>query len=88
MNNIMNTEIKESKTFSKQNTINLFFGFFFKRWSKWELYKTNEPYTQVTYCSPILGNYEINRDKVLVDVYVKTNKFNGLKKYKRVVKYR
>ena len=66
----------------------LFFERIFNRWTKWELYKSDEPYIKVTYCSPLLGNYEINRDNVLIDIYVKTNKFTGLKKYKRVVKYR
>lgn len=72
----------------KQNVLFRFFEWMFNRWTRWELHKENQPYIQVTYCSPILGNYETNRDRVLVDIYCKENKFTGLKKYKRVVKYK
>jgi hypothetical protein len=58
----------------------------FNRWTKWELSEENLEYTQVTYESPLYGTAEIGRGKVLVDVYVKENKFTGLKKYKRVKK--
>ena len=71
-----------------KNPIFRFFERIFNRWTRWELYKENQPYTQVTYCSPILGNYEIGKDDVIVDIYCRENKFNGMKKYKRVVKYR
>jgi hypothetical protein len=64
------------------------FEWMFNRWTRWELYKENQLYIQVTCCSPLLGNYETNRDSVLVDIYCKENKFTGMKKYKRVVKYR
>jgi hypothetical protein len=60
----------------------------FCRWTKWELHKSDVSYIQATYQSPILGNEKIGEDRVLVDIYVRTNKFSGLKKYKRVVKYR
>ncbi len=60
----------------------------FNRWTKWKIYKSNETYIEVTLCPPGFGNYEVNRDTVLVDIYVKTNKFTGLSKYKRVKKYR
>ena len=59
----------------------------FFRWTKWEIYKSDVPYIQSTYDSPILGGSKIHEDRVIVDIYVRTNKFNGLKKYKRVVKY-
>lgn len=59
----------------------------FNRWSRWEIYKSDIPYIKTTYCSPLLGNYKLNEDKVLVDIYCSVNKFNGLKRYKRVVKY-
>lgn len=42
----------------------------FNRWTKWEIHEENLP----------------GRSHVLVDIYVKTHKFNGLKKYKKVVK--
>lgn len=51
----------------------------FNRWTKWEIHEENLPYIQITY-------YETGRSHVLVDIYVKTHKFNGLKKYKKVVK--
>lgn len=57
-----------------------FFERIFNRWTKWELYKQDLPYKQVTYCSPLLGSYVIGEYSVLVDIYCKTNKFNGLKK--------
>ena len=57
-------------------------------WSKWDLYKSDEPYIKATFESPLLGNKIINEDRVLIDIYVKTNERTGLKKYKRVIKYR
>jgi hypothetical protein len=63
--------------------------YFFNRWTKWEIYKSDIPYKKATYASPILGSYQIGREKsVMVDIYVKENKFTGIKKYKQVIKYR
>lgn len=62
------------------------FDRFFNRWTKWELHEENLPYIQTTYCSPLLGHYKTGESNVLVDIYVRTNKFNGLKQYKKVVK--
>ena len=85
-----NKTINNPKTANsiKHNVMCRFFEWMFNRWTRWELYKENQPYIRVTYCSPLLGNYETNRDSVLVDIYCKENKFTGMKKYKRVVKYR
>jgi hypothetical protein len=58
----------------------------FNRWTKWEIHEENLPYIQTTYCSPLLGHYETGRSSVLVDIYVRTHKFNGLKEYKKIVK--
>ncbi len=58
-------------------------------WSKWEVYKTDETYFQAQVNFPLaLGGKIIGEDKVLVDIYVRTHKFNGIKQYKQVVKYR
>ncbi len=62
------------------------FDFIFRRWTKWQLSESDLPYTSVTYNSPLLGSQEIGKSHVLVDIYVKENKFTGLKKYKKVVK--
>lgn len=64
----------------------LFFERIFSRWTAWEIHETNLPQIEETFASPILGSYLISRRHVIVDVYVKTNKFNGLKKYKKVIK--
>jgi len=53
-------------------------NFIFFRWSKWEVYIPNITET--------VGLFP--EKKVVVDIYVKTNIYTGLKKYKRVVKYR
>lgn len=58
----------------------------FNRWTKWELYEEDVPYKKETYCSPLLGNYKIHEAKVIMDIYVKTNKFTGIQKFKKVVK--
>ena len=58
----------------------------FNRWTKWEIYKSDQPYIS-SQRSSLTGEI-VNEDRVMVDIYEKTNKFNGLKKYKRVVKYR
>lgn len=63
-----------------------FFERIFNRWTKWELYQEDKSYYKVTYSSVIMGNYEIDRVKILVDIYSKTNKFTGLKKYKKIIK--
>ncbi len=63
-------------------------NFLFFRWTKYEVYKADVPYIQDQFnYSPALGGQKISEDRVLVDIYVSENKFNGLKRYKRVVKY-
>lgn len=57
----------------------------FFRWSKWEIYKSDIPHLRTEY-SHITG-YESQPDRVMVDIYVKTNLYTGLKKYKRVIKW-
>lgn len=69
----------------KKTDYNLF-DRLFNRWTKWELHEENVPQIQVTYNSPILGSEVVHKGHVIVDVYVRENKFNGLKKYKKVVK--
>ena len=56
----------------------------FNRWTKWELYEANKRYEK-WFINPMLG-YQSPRVWVTVDVYVKTNKYTGLKKYKKVEK--
>lgn len=58
----------------------------FNRWTKWEVYAADQPYIQTTFCSPLLGHYKTGESRVLVDIYVRTHKFNGIKQYKKVVK--
>lgn len=59
----------------------------FNRWTKWEIYKEN---VQMVKRTTIVGlesfDWHGHESPVIVDIYVKTNKFNGLKKYKQVVK--
>lgn len=58
-------------------------------WTPWEIYKENQPYIKPVFnYAPELGGEKIGEDQVLVDIYVKTHKYSGLKKYKRVTKYR
>jgi len=56
----------------------------FNKWSKWEVYKTNQIYFKIN-MNPILG-WESIPYRVYCDVMVKTNKRNGMKKYKKVEK--
>ena len=52
----------------------------FNRWTKWELYKENVKYVCCEYSL-------INTDKyyyVYFNIYVKTNKFNGKQKFKKI----
>lgn len=57
----------------------------FFRWSKWEIHKEDVPYIRTQF-NHITG-WESEPDRVMVDIYVKTNLYNGLKKYKRVIKW-
>lgn len=59
----------------------------FGNWGKWEIYKSDVPYIQIQYNSPLLGSVKIGEDRVMVDIYVRENKKTGLKKYKKVVKH-
>lgn len=63
-----------------------FFERLFSRWSKWELDKENIKMRYQEFNSPILGSRKINEYIVLVDRYVSTNKFTGLKRYKEIEK--
>lgn len=56
----------------------------FFRWSKWEIYKEDLPY-KMTMCNDFTG-FESRPTNVLVDIYVKTNLYTGLKKYKKIIK--
>jgi hypothetical protein len=58
----------------------------FNRWTKWEIYSEDVPYTVRIFTSPIFGSREISKYDVLFDIYCKTNKFTGIKKYKNVKK--
>jgi len=60
------------------------FNRIFCRWTKWEIYKLDLPYTQTSFNS--VTQWESKPIKVLVDIYVKENKYTGLKKYKKIVK--
>lgn len=51
----------------------------FFRWSKWEIYKSDVPY--------IITGWKSEPERVMADIYVKTNLYTGLKKYKRVIKW-
>ena len=63
------------------------FNLLFSKWSKWEIYKANERCIKTTFAAPLLGLIPLGEESVLVDIYVRTHKSNGLKQYKRVVKY-
>ena len=66
---------------------NHIFNYLFNRWSKWEIHEENLPYLKPVFnFAPELGGQKIGDSPVLVDTYVKTNNFTGLKKYKKVVK--
>ena len=65
--------------------LNNIYNRIFNRWTKWEIYKEDIPYIRTQY-NPITG-WQSGEDRVLVDIYVKTNNYTGLKKYKRVVKF-
>lgn len=56
----------------------------FNRWTKWEIHKEDIPYIATTYS---ISGLPMHEDRVFCDIYVKTNKYNGLKKYKRVEKF-
>ena len=56
----------------------------FNRWTKWEIYKSDLSYEK-TLVNNVTG-WETKPTKVLVDIYEKTNKYTGLKKYKKVEK--
>lgn len=56
----------------------------FFRWSKWELFKENAPYKK--YQENHITGWRSEPVDVIVDIYVKTNLYNGLKKYKKVIK--
>ena len=61
----------------------------FNPWTKWEVYKSDQLYKKANFnFSPALGGEIIGEDDVLVDIYCRTHKFNGLKDYKQVIKYR
>jgi hypothetical protein len=60
------------------------FDFLFNRWTKWEIHEENLPYIK-TEINPTTG-WESGHTRVIVDIYVKENKFTGLKKYKKVIK--
>lgn len=60
------------------NKMNLYHRIF-RRWTKWELHEENVRMVKVWGAFIYPGH-------VLADIYVKTNKYNGLKKYKTVVK--
>lgn len=59
----------------------------FRPWTKWEIYKSDIPHLIDVRENPILGGKKIGTDRVMVDIYVRKHKFNGLKEYRRVVKY-
>lgn len=67
------------------NIISKIYNRIFNRWTKWEIYKEDVPYIRTQY-NAITG-WQSGEDRVLVDIYVKTNNYTGLKKYKRVVKF-
>lgn len=60
----------------------------FNRWSKWELYDSDHPYTVTTMSNPLCGPVYPTHVAMGVkfDIYEKTNRFTGLKKYKKVRK--
>lgn len=60
------------------------FNRIFCRWTKWELYESDLPYKRTE--TNLLTGLESNTTNVIIDIYEKTNKYNGLKKYKKIVK--
>jgi hypothetical protein len=69
-----------------QSIVDGLFNRIFNRWTKWELDKADVPYIRTTYNPVAYGGNAIDERKVYFDVYVKTNKYNGIKKYKKVEK--
>lgn len=65
-------------------TIKDIFDRVFNRWTKWEIYKSELPYLKTQ--TNLLTGEESKPVSVIVDIYEKTNKFTGIKKYKKVVK--
>lgn len=65
------------------------FNFLFNRWTKWEVYQKDHPFTVTTMSNPLQGpQHPIHvATFVMHDIYVKTNKYTGIKKYKNVRKY-
>lgn len=59
-------------------------NFLFFRWGKWEIYEENKQYFKKE-VNNITG-WESASTKVLVDIYVRENKYTGLKQYKKVIK--
>jgi hypothetical protein len=62
------------------------FNYLFNRWTKWELDEEDVPYTCSVYNSPILGGGIIKESTVYFDIYVRENKYNGIKQYRKVRK--
>ncbi len=59
---------------------------FKKRWSKWFLEQKDVPQIKNIYASPMLGSYLISSNRVIVDIYKKTNLRTGIVKYKKIEK--
>jgi hypothetical protein len=57
---------------------------FTKRYTPWALYAKNQVRTKETF-NPLWGSETI-KEKVLVDIYIKSNKKTGLPKYKYIEK--
>lgn len=49
----------------------------FRRWTKWKIYKSNVPY---------IINESGNSKILMIDIYERTDKCTGKKKYKRIIK--
>jgi hypothetical protein len=79
--------MKEFFRFLIKAIIRLYY-FFFNSWQKWQIYKADQMYITTTYPNFWqTGLKEPVEERVMVDIYVSEHRFNGLKKYKRVVKY-
>lgn len=59
------------------------FNRLFKRWSKWQIIEENAPRVEFSYYQLTGQTVEKN---VVVDIYEKTNKYTGIKKYKTIIK--
>lgn len=57
----------------------------FKRFTKWEIYKSNEVMVEKEYAPPLLGGGLISSRDVKVDTYVRYNKRTGLPEYKKII---